>query len=102
MIIAVGLHRVTGLRAWAAALLVLIWMGTEVATRRRRYYTSESAERRIVFECGVAVSSLRLVRAGAWEVVAARTEDSAAIQLPVRGINGLEEPGSHFAPLRFT
>ena len=96
--IGIALHRLAGLDSWAAALLVLIWVGADIATFpwRKRYYMSESPVRRIVGEHGVAVSPLSpcgfvRVHGELWQ---ARAGDGATIQkgeaLRVRDINGLE------------
>jgi membrane protein implicated in regulation of membrane protease activity len=85
--------------AWTAVLVVGIWVCADLVRYPawRRYYTAEPAERRMVGERGVAVSSVDAegvvrVRGELWD--AAVAEDRGAIParatVRVRAIRGLK------------
>jgi membrane-bound ClpP family serine protease len=83
---------------WGAGAIVGVIIGTDVALfqRRRRYYTSEPTDTRMIGEQGVAVSDLAprgfvRVHGELWRGEAVR--DQAIREgdtLRVRGMNGLE------------
>lgn len=99
VVAAVLLQRTTPLPLWGAILLAAVWIGTDIATfpRRRRFYTPDPAQRRIVGERGLAASDLLprgfvRVHGELWQ---ARLEDAQrqvreGEEVEVRDIEGLE------------
>ena len=60
VIVAVLLHELAGVEGWTAAIVAALWIGTDLLMfpRKRRYYTSEPPERRMLGQTGTAISPL--------------------------------------------
>jgi membrane-bound serine protease (ClpP class) len=97
-IAAVAAYQLMALPAWAAVALMFVWILADIATfpRRRRYFTDEPAQRRIVGEVAIAVSDLTpsgfvRVHGELWQ---AHTEAAEVIRkdalVRVSNIDGLE------------
>lgn len=106
VLVTVALHRLADIAAWAAVVVVLAWIGTDLAMfyRLRRYYTPEPAARRIVEETGTAVSPLSprgfvRVHGELWQATVAEPHqiipEGAGIRVcDIDGLHLLVEPDS--------
>lgn len=93
---AYGLYSWASVPLAAAALVLLLWIGSDIVMypRLRRYYESEPAFRRMEGECGVALTRLApegfvRVHGEIWQVRLAQEEDAVPQGSAVR-VCGIE------------
>jgi membrane-bound ClpP family serine protease len=112
VIVAVLLHEIAGVEVWIAAAVAVLWIGTDLLTfpRKRKYYTSEPIEERMLGETGHTVSTLdpdghARIRGELWQAVSADGTLPEGTRVRVRSLRGLvlvverdgrsTVPGSH-------
>lgn len=96
VIAAVLLHQVAGVGAWIAAAVAVLWIGTDLLTfpRKRKYYTSEPVEERMLGETGLTVSTLdpdghARIRGELWQAVSVDGPLPEGTRVRVRSLRGL-------------
>lgn len=96
VIVAVLLHEIAGVGGWTAAAVATLWIGTDLLMfpRKRRYYTSEPIEERMLGETGLTVSTLdpgghARVRGELWQAVSIDGTLPEGTHVRVRSLRGL-------------
>ena len=96
IIVAVLLHEIAGVGGWASAAVAALWIGTDLVTfpRKRKYYTSEPVEERMLGETGLTVSALdpdghARVRGELWQAVSVDGTLPEGTSVRVRSLRGL-------------
>lgn len=109
VLVAVALHRLADLPAWGGAVMVLAWIGTDLARfpRVRRYYTGQPEWQRITAETATSVSALSprgfvRVRGELWQARSAdpRVTIPKGARVQVCDVQGLELVVEPLAPAR--
>jgi membrane-bound ClpP family serine protease len=96
VIVAVLLHEIAGVGGWTAAAVATLWIGTDLLMfpRKRKYYTSEPIEERMLGETGLTVSTLdpsghARIRGELWQAVSVDGTLSEGTRVRVRSLRGL-------------
>lgn len=96
VIAAVLLHEVGDVGAWTSAAVAALWIGSDLAMfpRKRKYYTSEPIEERMLGETGTTVSTLdpgghARVRGELWQAVSVDGTLPEGTRVRVRSLRGL-------------
>lgn len=96
VIVAVLLHQLAGVGGWIAAAVAALWIGTDLLTfpRKRKYYTSEPIEERMLGETGLTVSVLdpeghARIRGELWQAVSVDGILPEGTRVRVRSLQGL-------------
>lgn len=96
VIAAVLLHEIAGVGGWTAAAVAALWIGTDLLMfpRKRKYYTSEPLEERMLGETGLTVSTLdpsghARIRGELWQVVSVDGTLPEGTRVRVRSLRGL-------------
>ena len=96
VIAAVLLHEVAGVGGWIAAAAAALWIGTDLVMfpRKRKYYTSEPVEERMLGAIGLTVSTLdptghARVRGELWQAVSVDGTLPEGTRVRVRSLRGL-------------
>lgn len=96
VIVAVLLHEIAGVGGWIAAAVATLWIGTDLVTfpRKRKYYTSEPIEERMLGETGMTVSTLdpsghARIRGELWQAVSVDGTLPEGTRVRVRSLRGL-------------
>ena len=96
VIVSVLLHEVAAVGGWTAAAVATLWIGSDLLMfpRKRKYYTSEPVEERMLGETGLTVSTLdprghARVRGELWQAVSIDGTLPQGTRVRVRALRGL-------------
>ena len=96
VVVAVLLHEVAGVGGWTSAAVATLWIGTDLVMfpRKRKYYTSEPVEERMLGETGLTVSTLdprghARIRGELWQAVSVDGTLPEGTRVRVLSLRGL-------------